>query len=303
MADYRRYQPRRSGSPGGNWGRWLVVVGVMAVLFVVGKIVWGGKDAQQKTEQNGNPNVGGISLITDNTNSAVSGNVNVNAIANTNTAVALVAGSWNNFSTKSCPSAISSGGTNKQVVLTVAFSAANEATTSVMASLKQAGVSADFFASGTFAANNSAVVKSAVDAGYAVYSQSYDSTDLTKLSDVEVTSAVTKAETAISAATGVSTKPIFRPPAGNYTAQTVTALNQLGYCAILWTVDAYDWQDGMTVAQAKERVMTAISKQSAGSIVALHAGYDITPGVITDLVTELKNQGYTIVTLATLLNP
>jgi peptidoglycan/xylan/chitin deacetylase (PgdA/CDA1 family) len=71
----------------------------------------------------------------------------------------------------------------------------------------------------------------------------------------------------------------------------------------LWTVDAYDWQDGMTVAQAQERVMTAVKKQAGGSIVALHAGYDITPELITTLAEQLKTEGYEIVTLATLLNP
>lgn len=296
MSDYRRYQPRRRGSSGINWGRWFMVAGVVVVLVVVARLVWGGK----KTDSTNNTS-GGISLVTDNTN-AVATAINTNVAANTNTAVVTSAGSWNAFSVKSCPNAISSFGAAKQVALTIAFSAANDAATQVLDRLKQAGVPADFFTSGTFAAKNPAVVKSAVQAGYAVYSQSYDSTDLAKLSDAEVTAAVTKAETAIITATGVSPKPIFRPPLGSYSAQTVTLLNQQGYCAVLWTVDAYDWQDGMTAAAANDRVMAAVAKQSGGSIVALHAGYDVTPELITVLTAALKEQGYTVVTLATLLN-
>lgn len=301
MADYRRYRPRRSGSAGGSWGRWFVVAGLIVVVIVVAKLVWGGNKSDTKNTSNNNTTTG-ISLITDNVNVALTANLNTNASIDTNTAVVAPSGSWTNFSVKSCPAAISSFGAAKRVVLTIAFSAANEATTKVFDSLKQAGVSADFFASGTFATKNADTVKSAVQNGYAVYSQSYDSTDLTTLTDAGVTSAITKAETAISAATGVSTKPIFRPPSGSYNDQTITLLNQQGYCAVLWTVDAYDWEEGMTVSGAKDRVMAAIAKQTGGSIVALHAGYDITPGVITDLVTALKDQGYSIVTLATLLN-
>lgn len=299
MADYRRYQPRRSGSSGGSWGRWFVVAGIVVVLLVVGKLIWGGKKTDTTANENTNT---GISLITDNTNAAIAANLNSNTNNNTNTIAASPSGSWNNFSTKSCPAAISSFGAAKSVVLTIGFSAANEAATKVFDSLKQAGVPADFLVSGAFAVKNSEVVKSAIQNGYAVYSQSYDSTDLATLTDAEVTSAITKAETAISAATGVSPKPIFRPPSGSYTAQTVALLNQQGYCAVLWTVDAYDWQDGMTVATAKERVMTAVAKQTGGSIVALHAGYDITPELIIDLVATLKEQGYSIITLAALLN-
>lgn len=305
MAEYRRYQPRRSSSQGGSWGRWLVIGGSVVVLVIIGKLVWGSQGNPQTTSNdNANTNVA-IRLVTDNTNSAANtstaANLNTNSATNTNTAV--VTSSWTNFSTSRCPNAISNYGTVKRAVLTVGFSAANESVGQVITSLKDAGVPADFFVSGAFATKNPDIVTSATTAGFAVYSQSFDSTDLTKLSDAEVNSAITKTETAIVDATGVTSKPIFRPPAGSYTTNTLKLLRQQGYCAVLWTVDSYDWQDGMTVALAKERVMTAVAKQSGGSIIALHAGYDITPQLITDLVSELKSQGYEIVSLATLLNP
>ncbi len=304
MAEYQRYRPRRSSSRSGGWGRWLVVGGVVIALIVISKLAFGGKKTSTSpANTNANQNAG-IALLTDNRNVAVTNSapvLSINATTSTNTASA-GSGTWNGFSVKSCPNAISNFGTTKRVALTIGFSAANDAVTKVLDSLKQAAVPADFFVSGSFATKNPATVKSASQAGYTVYSQSYDSSDLTKLSDADVTSAVIKTETAIVAATGATSKPIFRPPAGSYTTNTLKLLHQQGYCAVLWTVDAYDWQDGMTAALAKDRVMTAVAKQHGGSIVALHAGYDITPQLITDVVTDLKTQGYEIVSLATLLN-
>lgn len=294
MADFRRYQPRHGSSASGGWGKWLVAGGAIVLLLIVGKFVFGGRD---KSSSNSNAN-SSISLVTDNANLGQ----NTNGAPTNSNEAATLSGSWADFSTTTCPKAVSSLGTKKQAVLTVGLSAANDQARQAIAALKSAGVSADFLSSGTFASNNGALLKEVRQAGFAVYSQSYDGTNLTSLSDEEVVAAIRKADDAISAATGSTSKPVFRPPSGSYNDQVVKLLNQEGYCAILWTVDAYDWQDGMTAAQAQERVLTAIAKQNGGVIIALHAGYDITPQLITDLSTALKSNGYDIVTLAAALN-
>ncbi len=302
MSDFRRYQPRRTSSSSGGWGRWLIVLVVVVVLALIGKLIWGKKKTTSTVSNTANA---GISLLTDNanTNTATATNASTTNSANTNSAPIAASGNWAGFSVSKCPAGISNFRTPKRVVLTLGLSAANDQVTQALAALKTAGVPADFFSAGSFATKNPGVLKTVTDAGYAVYSQSNDSTDLTTLSDPEVLSAISKAETAITTAAGTTPKPILRPPSGAYTTQTLKLLNQQGYCAVLWTVDAYDWQDGMTVATAQERVMTAVAKQTGGSIVALHAGYDVTPQLITALVTELKTQGYTLTTLAAALNP
>jgi len=183
--------------------------------------------------------------------------------------------------------------------LTFSLSAANEQAQQVMAALKEASVTADFFVSGAFTTAHQDLVKSIATSGYGVYSQSYDSTSMTNMTTAEATAAITKADAAITAATGVSPKPMFRPPAGSYSTDTVELLNEVGYCAVLWTVDAYDWQDGITADQSKQRVMDKIKP---GAIVALHAGYDVTPTVVKNLITDLKGRGYELVNLATLFN-
>ncbi len=302
MTEYRRYQPRRPRAVAGTSRKWFIIILVVIGLVILGNFIWGGKKSiSTNPKKTGNTNAG-ITLLTDKDQSA--GNISVlnnsNTVINTNV-TRTAPGAWNNFSTTSCPKAISNFGTAKRVVLTIGFSAANESVTKVLESLKQAGVPADFFVSGSFAIKNPEIVSQASQAGFAVYSQSYDSTNISTMSADELSTAITKSEKAIVAATGITPQPIFRPPAGSFTPATIKQLHLAGYCTVLWTVDAYDWQDGMTATGAQARVMAAVEKQTSGTIIALHAGYDITPQLITDLVAELKTKGYEIVSLFTLL--
>ncbi len=300
MSNVQRYQPRRGRSQGGSWGRWVVVMVVVVGIAAVSLQLFKSHPAEQaKKTSNTND---GIRLVTDNANTSVAPTNSSATNSNTNTAtVAGTSASWSGFSTTQCPNAISSFGKQHRVVLTVALSADNEQATQALEALKVAKVTADFFVTGTFAEKHSDLVKKVSQAGYPVYSQSYDGTDLAKTKDVDVATAITKTEAAIVAATGVSSKPIFRPPGGSYTPQTLKLLNQAGYCAVLWTVDAYDWQSASTLDQAQTRVMDAIGNKNGGSIVALHAGYDVTPQLIAQLVPAIKATGAEIVSLATLL--
>lgn len=288
MAEYRTYRPRRSRS-GNSWGRVVVVLVVVAGLVLLGKWMFGGRGTSTT-----NTNDTDIDLVSDQT-------TNTTTNENTNSATG-VTNAWDGFSVSSCPNAISTLPTAKQIVLTVGLSAANDQVTAALEALKQANVPADFLVSGSFATDHPDVVKQVADAGYVVYSQSFDGTDLAQAKDVDVTEQITKADAAITAATGSSPKPIFRPPAGSYSAKTVALLHEQGYCTVLWTVDSYDWQQGMTVEDSQARVLAAVEKQTGGSIVALHAGYDLTPSLIPSLVTALQTDGYTMVTLADALN-
>lgn len=279
----------------------MAIVLAVVVLFLVGKAIFGSKSTTTN-KNTANSNVA-ISLVTDNTtNTNVAVNSNTNATTNTNTnASSSPSASWNSFSVTQCPTAISTFGTKKRVVLTMALSAANDQTTAALAAAKAAGAPFDIFVTGSFADKHADVVKQFSQAGFPVYSQSYDGSDLVVKKDADVVSAITKAETAIQSATGTSPKPLFRPPQGSYTEQTIKLLNQQGYCAYLWTVDAYDWQGDAKVETSQQRVMDALDKQSGGTIVALHAGYDITAELISSLVTALKAKGWEIVSTSTLI--
>lgn len=297
MADYRRYHSRRARSSNRSWGRFVAVVLALIVVLLIAKAIFLPKGATKKTSTATTNTT--ISLVTDTTNTVAPTNTSANL--NTNTPPSSTSG-WTSFSTTTCPTAISTFGTKKRVVLTMAISAANEQSTAALNAAKATGVPFDIFVTGSFATKNPDTVKQFSQAGYPVYSQSYDGSDMALMKDVDAESAITKAETAIQSATGIVPKPLFRPPAGSYSEKTITLLRQHGYCAYLWTVDAYDWQGDAKVETSQQRVMDALDKQAGGAIVALHAGYDITAELISSLVTALKAKGWDIVSSSTLLS-
>jgi peptidoglycan/xylan/chitin deacetylase (PgdA/CDA1 family) len=65
------------------------------------------------------------------------------------------------------------------------------------------------------------------------------------------------------------TTTLLRPPAGSYSPVVVRAAEAAGERVVLWSVDPQDWRDGVTAAQIKQRVLSAVQP---GSIVDLHDG-------------------------------
>lgn len=301
MADYRRYQPRYS-SGGVHWRRWFLVGIVLVVVVLIGRGILGGGRTT-----NDNSGDSEISLVNEgadgNTNIAVpsdEANNNTNAGTNTNRSNE-PAGTEifsDEFSLDICPTPISSYGDGKFIALTFDLSAANADAQKVLDSLKDKNARASFFVRGTFAEKNKDFVATVAKAGFGVYSGSYETKNLSALSNEEVANQVTRAETAIAAATGESPKPLLRPPSGDYDNDVLTAARAAGYCLVLWTVDAFDWQDGISAAESIQRVM---DKAAPGAIVALHAGYDVTAAMLPSLIDKLRSAGYTLVSVPTLL--
>lgn len=305
MIDYRRYQPRRSGGQPSRWRRLVLGAAVILVVFFIGKGIFGrGKTAVHDFNQNSD----GITLVNDantnaadansNTNSADA--TNTNADSNTNTSVAStgIESFSDNFSLDICKTPIATFGKAKFAALTFDLSAANDGAQKVLDMLKQKSARASFFSTGTFAEKNKEFVAKVAKAGFGVYNHGYESKNYSQLSNDEVTTQITKADTAIEAATGDSSKPLLRPPYGDYDADVISAAKTAGYCVVLWTVDAFDWKSDITAAESKQRVL---DKAVPGMIVALHAGYDVTAEMLPDLIDKLRAGGYTLVSLPTLL--
>lgn len=297
MSDFHRYQPRRSSAGSFPWRRWLLLAAVAVVIILIGKAVFGGKhDSTAKNTGNANATAAITLLNTNiaNTNAA-DVNGNVNAAANVNAAINTGA----NFSVaKTCAKPLSQYGDKKQVALTFDLSAAGAATQQVIDLLKKNGTSASFFSTGTFAEKNKDLLAAIVKDGFSVYSRSYTSQTLSAMTPDQIATALTKADTAISTATGATSKPFLRPPAGDFNDGVIAAAKDAGYCLVTWTVDAFDWQANITADASKQRVL---DKLRPGAIIALHAGYDLTPTVVDGLLKDLKTKGYALVSLVTLV--
>lgn len=291
--NFRRYQPRRS-SGSKPWVRFVVVAAVVVILVLIGRSVF----SRPNGSADRNTNDASITLVNDNANGNTNGS-QTESNGNSNANVALTEPELTTVPDGVCIEPLSKYGTDKVVVLTFEMSAANDNAKNLLTQLKKDQVPASFFSTGKFAENNPAFLKTFVTGGYSVYNRGYDSTDLTTLDATTIPVQLAKAAAAIEAATGMSPTPYLRPAFNSTNTIVVKAATDSGYCIILGTVDATDWQDGVTAQAAIDRVMAKIQP---GAIIQLHAGYDITGATVTGLVKAIKAKGYSLVTLPTLIN-
>lgn len=138
---------------------------------------------------------------------------------------------------------------------------------------------------------------------FSVGNHSWDHPDLTTLTDARVADQLTRTETAVEAAAGVTTKPFFRPPYGAQDAALRAAVGAAGWAyTVMWDVDTIDWRptaDGGPTAD--DITAKVLSRARGGSIVLMHLGGYHTLEALPAIVAELRLRGLEPVTLAELL--
>ena len=92
----------------------------------------------------------------------------------------------------------------------------------------------------------------------------------------------------------------FRPPWGTFNLLTQYYAESNNLKTILWSVEAKDWSSSSTVEQIRNRVVDSIK---SGDIIVLHDsnGADKAPErtirALREIIPNLKNQGYTFITI------
>lgn len=297
--NYQRYRHQREGA-GFRYGKVFLIIIALVLIYLIARAIFGGGAKVDNTNTESNT-VGTNAAIT---NTMVNGNANINA-ANTNgvtNSATNTSASAAGFSVKDdCASALSRGGTGtKAMSLTFNVGTTKEGEIDkVLSTLSGSGTPAAFFVTGDVASASAELVKKISQAGFPVYNFGNSLVNFTDLPETGVSEQLTKADAAIVAATGKSSKPFFRPPYGSVDADVTAAAQADGFCPVTWTVDALDWSSDSTAASSKERVL---SKAANGAIVLMQAANSITAEILPGVITELKAKGYNLVDLPTLFS-
>jgi peptidoglycan/xylan/chitin deacetylase (PgdA/CDA1 family) len=194
----------------------------------------------------------------------------------------------------------------KVVALTYDAGADRGQATSLLAYLRDAGIQVTFGMTGRWAESNPELVRAIVQDGHELMNHTYDHRSLTGVSARPAVLApserlveVDQTDAIIRSLTGVSTKPLFRPPYGDEDGGVLQTVARAGYAySILWTVDSGGWL-GHPVAQI---VGQCLDHAEPGAIFALHVGglsqdIEATPA----LVAGLRARGYRFATVGALL--
>jgi len=297
MANYQQYQKYRlqPESKGFKFGKMLVILVIIFVIYLIGKAIFGGSGEIESILPAENTST---EVVNEVTNENANSNVNAEEESNTNTNIA-TAGS---FDLENCTKVYSRGASDKkQVGLTFNVGTAKEGEIQkVLDTLTNTNTAADFFVRGDVAENNPDLINKISNADFPIYNLSYNHPHFTDLPESGITEQLSKAESAISQRTNKTTKPFFRPPYGEADEDVLAAVTAAGYCPVTWTIDAMDWSTAYTAEQSKERVL---SNATNGAIVLMQAGNSTTAEILPSVISQLKEQGYNIVHLDTLLTP
>ncbi len=165
--------------------------------------------------------------------------------------------------------------------------------------LENADAKATFFMIGNKVAANPAGAKRVAEAGMEIGSHTWEHPNMTTIPPEDVPAQFSKANDAITAATGQT--PVLWRPAGGLTNDAVNKVAaQYGLAAILWDVIPFDWINDSNTNATRYMLMTQIKPNS---VVLFHDTYSSTVDLVEQFIPVLKANGYHLVTVTQMLGP
>jgi peptidoglycan/xylan/chitin deacetylase (PgdA/CDA1 family) len=172
----------------------------------------------------------------------------------------------------------------------------------ILDALKARGIRTTFFLMGWWAERNPELVRRIAADGHEVASHGHRVFDLTTVSDAEVVADLERADAAIRAITGRSTRPLWSASASARDARVNRLAASIGYRPIFWTVESGDWRTDSTADGVSRRVLAGAQN---GAIVVMHLESPRTADTIApalpSILDALQARGYRLVTITELV--
>ena len=158
--------------------------------------------------------------------------------------------------------------------------------------LKRNNAKATFFVIGSQVDSYRSSVKAASEIGCEIGNHTYIHPDLTRVSEEEVKSQISRTDKKVKSVTG-KTPTLLRPPYGSVNSKVEQAV---GKPIILWSIDTRDWE-----TRNKDKTVNAVmGNVKDGDIILMHDIYKPTKEAACTLIVQLKRKGYQLVTVSEL---
>lgn len=188
---------------------------------------------------------------------------------------------------------------DKVVALTFDAGGNDAGVAPILRALGQSSVPGTFFLTGRWTEVYPGDAKT-IAATYGIGNHTYSHPHLTDLSDAQVTSEVSRAESVIESTTGRDPHPLFRFPYGSSDSRVLADVHGLGYGGIRWTVDTLGWEGrstGQSAATVLQRVMNGLQP---GEIILMHVGAandgsTLDADALPSVINAIEARGYRLV--------
>lgn len=159
--------------------------------------------------------------------------------------------------------------------------------------LKERGVTATFFVTGEHASLHPDVIKRMQEEGHLIGNHTYSHIQLTSRNRETFKEELVRTNEIIEEITGEEVEYV-RPPYGTWDKSFEEELNMI---PVLWTIDPLDWCSSNVGCIAKR----IEEKAGENEIILMHDYYETSVTAALKVVDELKEEGYTFVTVDEIL--
>ena len=184
----------------------------------------------------------------------------------------------------------------KKIALTFDAAWGADKTSKIISICKENNIDVTFFLVGFWVDANPDKVKEIYEAGFEIGTHSETHPQMSKLTENQIESELTSSSNKISAITGQKVR-FFRPPYGDYNNLLLETAKRLGLITIQWSVDTLDWK-GLSASQILTRVYSSVQN---GSIILCHNNSDHITDALPELISSLKEKGYSFVKMGDLV--
>lgn len=179
------------------------------------------------------------------------------------------------------------------------------------------GIKASFFVVGKEAKTYPDIILRMDQAGHEICNHTYSHERLDTLTDQQLELEFSSTNQIIKQITGKETR-YFRPPGGRFNRIILEKLTKYHLQPIMWNVNGGDFVPSMTtdsdgslqkdpefyeIKESQPIYEEILRSVKGGSIILLHNGSSQTIEILPKLITELRQRGYTFVTISQLLDP
>ncbi|MBC9783382.1 polysaccharide deacetylase family protein [Heliobacterium chlorum] len=189
-------------------------------------------------------------------------------------------------------------GSGAQKVLAITFDMGYElegATPRILDVLKKHDAKAAFFLTGHWVKTQPDLLKRMIAEGHDIGNHTWNHPSLPDLSQDKLTEEIMSLHRDIQQASGCDyAAKYLRPPKGEFSRSSLDATKSLGYQTIFWSISSVDWLPSSSPRKVYNDVL---SQLHPGAIILLHGNSKAVVDQMEDMMTAIKERGYSIVPL------
>jgi len=161
--------------------------------------------------------------------------------------------------------------------------------------LRDKKVKITFFIGGTWAKDNSELLKQMVEEGHEIGNHGYHHKMHSQIGVEENRREIVETEKIIHEITGIKTT-LFAPPSGDFNETTLQVAEDLGYKTILWSIDTIDWK-----REGKDIILRRVFRNPHNGAFILMHPTQYTVEALPEMIEGLQARGFTIAPVGELL--